>query len=252
VHNEIGVEGVFKHQDKPGVLNEIEKRMLEFPEAPRDLFDASSEVSWGIKDPQFTDYIDRLENLFPTAKYVVIVRDPRAVVSSYLKNRWGLATNAYTGGQKWRREVMSQRLFMEANKDRVIAIRYEDLINDLEAQVEKVCAFFGVVVEAEMLSYYKNKANYSLNASNKETNKAPDAKHVAKWKRSLTPYQINVIETVADDEMTIWGYEKVGENVDVSSLKRHLYKVHQAVIGEILLQYQLKKFRTKKMLKKIL
>ena len=57
--------------------------------------------NWGYKDPRLTEYLESLDLIINTSertcKFILIVRDARGVVNSYIDNKWGLGTNAYTG-----------------------------------------------------------------------------------------------------------------------------------------------------------
>ena len=96
-------------------------------------------------------HLDKLEWLIDSVKgrcrFVMIVRDPRGVVNSYIHNKWGLGTNAYSGALRWRHEVSEQLKFMQKYPELVTLIRFEDLLENMEPVVRSVCAHIGIAFD---------------------------------------------------------------------------------------------------------
>ena len=107
-----------------------------------------------LKSPPHTARVPVLLDLFPRAKFVHIVRDPRVVFPSTL-NLWmamarkhGLQTPVWPGLEdKVLREfrVLHDRLedarpLLEAEPGRFHELRYEDLVNDPVDELRKVYA----------------------------------------------------------------------------------------------------------------
>jgi len=92
-----------------------------------------------------------LLSLVPSGKMLHIVRDPRDVISSLQTQRWAPTAIDqlipwYTGVMETWRE---QRKTIDA--DRYLEIRFEDLVQSPQEALDKVCAFVGVTLEADML-----------------------------------------------------------------------------------------------------
>ena len=108
IQNEMGTYGVF---DKPYTTEALHGRITG---RLRDRYSIdvnsleSEGVLWGWKDPMLTPHLDELAEHYPGSKFIVIIRDPRAVVASYIDNAWGLGTTPYTGALRWHDEVTTQ------------------------------------------------------------------------------------------------------------------------------------------------
>lgn len=251
IQNEISVENVFKGASSKNNLltninNEIHRRHgLEITE----MLKQQNKTLWGLKDPQLTEHIDSLKQFLPESKFIIIVRDGRGVVNSYIGNKWGLGTNAYTGAQRWKREVQQQKQFMAKYPENFILIKYEDLVTDMEKQARKVCKHIGIEFKAEMLAYHTKKAQFKAHKSNINTNQKPDVEISEKWKKELSQKQISLIEYIAADELVANGYQLCGDVIKPSKLQKLYFKIHQAIIGEIQIQYQLKRVLIKQKIK---
>ncbi|GLX82102.1 sulfotransferase family protein [Thalassotalea eurytherma] len=242
IQNEISVDNVFANHDKSSICHAID---LEIQKRHQhniiDLMKQENKTHWGVKDPQLTEHLDKLQLFIDDAKFIIILRDPRAVVRSYIENKWGLGTNAYTGALRWRSEVALQRKFAVEHPDKVLIIRYEDLVSDLETIMKKVCGFIGCSYDDSITEYYKQSAKYKANKSNINTNKKPDKSYSDKWKKGLNTQQIGIIDYVTEQEMLACDYQLYGTTIKPNKLCVLWYKIHQKVLGEFQIQYQLKR-----------
>ncbi|WP_440903472.1 sulfotransferase family protein [Catenovulum sp. SX2] len=251
MQNELELPRVFKGEQEPknitqNILEEIKQEhkvdISEYLNAPGKL--------WGLKDPQLTEHIPTLQKFLPHSKFIIIVRDGRGVTNSYMENKWGLGTNAYTGAHRWKNEVNQQLEFMASAPDNFLFIRYEDMIADLEATMHKVCLHLEIDFNPAMMSYNDKKGYYKVNRENIHTFKKPDPKLAEKWMQKLSRHQIDVVESVAGDLLSKLEYKLQGNPISVGALERLYYRLHQAVIGEIQIQYRWRRFRVKEFLAK--
>lgn len=201
--------------------------------------------SWGYKDPQLTEYLESLELIInaseSTTKFVLIIRDARGVVNSYIDNKWGLGTNAYTGALRWKQEVQDQLNFMEKYPDLFFLIRFEDLLQDMEASIRAVCKHIDLEYDPSMLLYHQKKAQFKQKRENKNTNSKPDNAIAQKWKKSLSQHEVDIIEHVAGDELSRLGYEVSDNHISISEIEKFYYRMHQKIIGWMQLQYRWRK-----------
>lgn len=247
VQNELPLTQVFVgDQSKNTVLTQISKIIKRKHGASVDeLVNDKGIELWGLKDPQLTEYIDQLKQFLPESRFIIIVRDGRGVANSYIENKWGLGTNALTGAMRWKEEVQQQKNFMQSAPDNFLLIRFEDLIADMQHQLQGVCNFLNITYTEQMLSYHQQKAAYVSNKENINTYKKPDAKLADKWQKKLTPRQIDLIEYIAGDELLANGYTLQGNKIKLSWFTKCYYQLHQRIIGEWQLQFQLKRAKVK-------
>lgn len=247
IQNELPLHTIFtKNVSREEIVKNIDKHFqIRYGEHIDSFLENSCKTAWGLKDPQLTEHLEALEQFIPESKFIIIVRDGRGVVNSYIENKWGLGTNAYTGALRWKTEVEQQVKFAEQNPKSCLIVRFEDLINDQHTQLLKICDHLEISFDQSMLDYHKDKMKYVTNKQNINTNKAPDAKLASKWKQSLTARQIDIINTYAGDALAKFGYIEQKSQRHLRATTIFFYRFHQLLIGEIQIQYQLARLKLK-------
>jgi len=104
---------------------------------------------WSEKTPKNVLFAGRaLLYLGPGARFIHIVRDGRDVVTS----RHRRAPDRYwVSPKRWILDVEAGRALED--HPRVITVRYEDLMLDLEPQLRRLCAFLDLSFDERMLGY---------------------------------------------------------------------------------------------------
>jgi hypothetical protein len=98
---------------------------------------------WADKDPSNTLLQPFLEELFPTAQYIHLLRDGHDVVASH-RDRWGYRSGVRAARGVWRRYVeAAQALGRRLPPERFHELRYEALVVDPEPQLRALFEFLG-------------------------------------------------------------------------------------------------------------
>lgn len=177
---------------------------------------------WGQKTPRFVRYMDLLIKHFPDARFVHLVRDPRAVANSLIHSdvHW---SNAYYAALRWNRDVSMGLDFEIRHPDRVLRVTYEDLVQDAENVMGDVSDFlelerFNFRVDAEQ----KPGEEYSSFYQNIHANiyRPPSSSHVTKWKQSLNQEAVICVESIAQEQMEELGYLRTTEGAPSSAYVR--------------------------------
>jgi hypothetical protein len=197
--------------------------------------------TWGLKDPSLTYCLPAIGRHFPDAKVVFIVRDGRAVANSYIRTKWGSATNTYHGALRWKREVDLQAAFQSSYPTRCHLVRYEDLVRDTRAELVKICEFLEQPYSDRMEHYANEPAFLKRNALNEHTFRDVDEALASKWRTELSARQIGVFEAVAGETLASYSYELVGPQVALSTWDRIWYGVQEKVLGTLQLRAQLRR-----------
>ena len=248
VQNELPLREIFEDTaTKEDILSNMDKQFStrHGGKSINQFLKKSGVSAWGFKDPQFTEYLDKLEIFSNNAKFILITRDGRGVVNSYMENKWGLGTNVYTGALRWKKETKRHFEFMEKYKDIFLHIRFEDLIEEMELTIQEVCNHIGISFDPCMLEYFRKKSDYKKKKENANTYRKPDSNISLKWKRKLSERQISIIESIAHEELCHLGYELVGSPIHLKKVEVLYYKLHQSIIGWMQHQYQWRKGRIK-------
>lgn len=114
--------------------------------------------------------IDVLNELFPDAKYIHMIRDGRDVAISFARTPWWHA-DIGQNLERWHTEVRqiinSSHQILKPNQ--MLQVRYEDLVEQPEIVLKRICDFLGIDFEDAMLdpTTYIDYGRYSkLSAEN--------------------------------------------------------------------------------------
>lgn len=167
--------------------------------------------TWGHKTPRMVRHADLLAKAFPAAKFIHVVRDPRAVARSFQRSPVH-RSNAFYAARRWRRDVEAGRAFAQRCPERAIEVRYEDLVAEPQHTLRRVGDFLGIAFDPAMLDYADDAPGdygaYHEQIHEKLASK-PDPSRIELWRESLTPRQLRVVESVVGDAMRRYGYEPV-------------------------------------------
>ncbi|CAN5526737.1 hypothetical protein BH11ARM1_BH11ARM1_18380 [soil metagenome] len=166
----------------------------------------------GKKTPSHLGYLWDLYTKFPDAKFIHVIRDPRAVLLSYLKAPFykNFGKNPFHAMNAWRNAAdIHFDAVGRIDPKRYTTVRYEDLVSKPKEELERLCGFLEVPFQESMLEYHKRSYSGFLEA---ETHKLGTLQPVYtgsldKWKEQLSPQNIELLEAFAGDRMTKLGYE---------------------------------------------
>ncbi len=169
--------------------------------------------SWGDKTPNYLKDIDILYELFPDSKYIYIVRDGRDVALSLLEKDWG-PNNIYYCARYWRDlNQNNQCLDSLQAANNLYRLKYESLVDNVELHVKEIYAFLDIAYdEKELIELVKTVRPGNYN----------------KWKKYMTPRQVDTFDRIASDTLKRFGYEVSTDDVTVSLIWRVLYFLHNA------------------------
>jgi len=166
---------------------------------------------WGQKTPKFVRHLPLLSRAFEDAQFIHLVRDGRAVATSYLRATWG-PTNLIAAAHYWRRNVLLGLRFAKSAPGRCLVVRYEDLVADPASEISRVLAFLDEPFDDRVVRYHEHSScvlpavtrkQFSLLGKPITRNRAMD------WKRRLSEKRIVAFESVAGPLLHRLGYERV-------------------------------------------
>ncbi|MBN1951927.1 MAG: sulfotransferase [Bacteroidales bacterium] len=117
------------------------------------------DIQWiGDKNPRYSFFTETLLKLFPNARFIHLVRDYRDNISSIARSHKTLGESANpciaTGRWKFYNQVIER--VKKKYPGRFITLRFEDLVNEPEKEVRRLCDFLSLEFLPSMLSYHKN------------------------------------------------------------------------------------------------
>jgi hypothetical protein len=189
---------------------------------------------WADKTPLYLRYVAEIDAIWPDARFVVVVRDGRDVALSVMRVPFG-ANNVWAAARAWAQGI---RLGLEAERrhpDRVVTVRYEDLVARPAEEGARVSEFLGMEFSKEMLEIertdpdkiLKEQAGWFTNVWAGINTSA-----VGKWQREMTPAQQRLFARVAGPELEAMGYEP-GEPASVAGLRTAAYAGHDAAMRSV-------------------
>jgi hypothetical protein len=145
--------------------------------------------------------------MFPEARFIHLVRDGRAVAASLLELDWG-PNNAFDAAQYWMARC-APGLAAESRlgRDRVLRVRYEDLVSETEATLRRVVSFAGLEYESGMAQGTGLRPGAYSQQQHRLVGTPPNPSRVDHWRRTLTPRQVEVFEAEAGDFLGSLGYQ---------------------------------------------
>ncbi|MEM1253015.1 MAG: sulfotransferase [Cyanobacteria bacterium P01_H01_bin.21] len=162
----------------------------------------------GEKTPNHLLYMQTLQEFFPTARFIHIVRDPRAVVNSWKTVPW--STGSISGNAEvWRRYMATARQSPPAN-GAIFTLHYEQLVAESEDCLRKLCHFLDLPFDAKMLDYHANhskRVNVAREPWKGNAVRPVNNKSLTRWQQELSKAEIANIESVAGEEMCQLGYK---------------------------------------------
>jgi hypothetical protein len=168
--------------------------------------------------PQSVFAMDTILQHVPNARFVVMVRDPREVLLSQ-KGKW--KRRKLSGGQiPWLESVRSRINYHPAlisriwkatyeatlrheHDPRVLMLRYEDLTENPEATVIKICTHIGLTYEPAMLDVPRVG---SSNVSDVAGVRGIDKTLKGKWQSGLNDGEVAICEKINGIQMLRFGY----------------------------------------------
>jgi hypothetical protein len=200
----------------------------DYPDAIRRLYRlyaASREKGrYGDKTQANIHHLPLLADLFPEARFVHAVRDGRDVALAHTDG-----TKIEQVAVSWKRRVAAGREAGQAlGPERYIESRFEELIDDTEGSVRRLCGFLDLPFDPQMLRYYERAGDIISTTAVPDRHKdiyLPPTKGLKDWRRDLSDDQVARFEALAGGLLTDLGYERKFEKIPLSARNAALRQV---------------------------
>jgi len=176
---------------------------------------------WGDKTPGHARYARELKDLFPESTIVFMLRDPRAVVASFLRYK---ASTRRTESDFWicdtiEEAVESYRRYIRPAinfAEHLEFIRYEDLVTHPLNTLQQVCRKLGIEFAPEMLEAGRSSESEFFEGTSKRRGALPEWKGAAlgtidpkladNWRHELSADQIAYTSGELSEFLSRFGY----------------------------------------------
>jgi len=183
------------------------RKVLDSDRSERALFTVMMQVYadhrgkpiMGEKTPIHFRYVPTLMEWFPDGKVIHMLRDPRAVFASELRTRQQEAVTTPFKQLKrvdllfklyivlqttvtWFENIIRCSGYKKRYRDNYYLLRFEDLVNDPEKHIRKLCDSLGVDFQDKMLEQAVVSKGFKLGQAGFDTEAA------TRWKKMIDPW----------------------------------------------------------------
>ena len=201
---------------------------LNAGDALREFYSAYAErvgkPRWGEKTPIYVKSMRRIERALPEARFVHVIRDGRDVALS-IRDRAVKEHPIDRIAERWVRRITRAR--EQAKRlEHYEEIRYEALVLDTRATLERVCEVFELPWDDALLDYHERSADrleemkrelpesgkrttLSVErrmATHARTTEKPDPRRVSRWRESMDRGDREQFESIAGPLLAELGY----------------------------------------------
>jgi Sulfotransferase family len=127
------------------IINQVDHRELK-------------DIRWMEKTPLHVFHLDKIFRFYPRAKVVCVMRNPeKAIISrrqTFLFNnetRWPVRRHV----RQWLAGIARFEQARKLRPDSLVLVRFEDLVENRDREMARLCAFLGISLDMEKLDGYK-------------------------------------------------------------------------------------------------
>lgn len=170
-----------------------------------------------------------LMKTFSEAKFIHVVRDPRAVAASILPLDWG-PHSAMDAAHFWAQRISFGQALESAHPDKCMRVYYEDILTSHGETIKQVCDFCGIEFEENMLKGRDLRIPNYTKKQHQLVGSMPDPSRLNAWQDVLDIWQIAVIEEIVGDLMELMGYKKYfSDNLPHRSFPRKIVQKFKTI-----------------------
>lgn len=175
-------------------------------------------LDWiGIHENWTVDFFIPLAKAFENSKFIIVIRDPRAVFSSHLREKDPLVIGHLVSYARCHRKLIACAEYYKTLplfKDRLSVIRYEDMLINPEENCKALCDFLNVAYNQDMLdtSKYINHSTGGVHdgLSNYEENaQGFIPERIDRWRKYLSLERSDLIDFLCGPEMLLYKYDPI-------------------------------------------
>jgi len=172
--------------------------------------EAEGKARWGDKTPIYIEILPQLARMFPGSQFIHLVRDGRDVAKSHQAAGWA-GPWLHDNTREWTRALECHRRWASSEfRERILQVRYEELVLDTEATLRKICQFIGEKFEPQMLSWEGTVDQLVPERErhiHTKLKRRIDPDSVARWKHEMSARELFVAEAFMGTHLTRVGYE---------------------------------------------
>ncbi len=170
---------------------------------------AEGKARWGNKSTFMVHFTDEVRAVYPRARFLLLVRDPRDVAVSARRSVFS-PCHPVLAAELWAaQQALGLSLVERLPPGTIHTLRYEDLLDGPEAAIAAVCAFLEEDFEPGMLRFFEGREarkSARLSESWGNTGKPVLTGNTGKYRTRLSPPDILAVEAICAAPMVALGY----------------------------------------------
>lgn len=185
---------------------------------------------WADKTPGYVNSMRLIHEIFPSARFIHLVRDGRDVACSVMPLSFG-PNSVYMCAHRWKHTIRHATGFEHEHPDRVLTLRYEDLTEDPESHLRRVCAFLDVEYFEQMLDYHRDGGSRVPGSGiHDRIGKPVNRQRCGRWKNEMSGRQVRIFEAVAGGTLEQFGYERACPGARLHALDKRIGKIADTLL----------------------
>jgi hypothetical protein len=176
---------------------------------------------WADKTPPYLTEIPTLLEILPDAQFLHIIRDGRDVALSWIELKLEPG-NVYTAAKLWNERIRKGRSDgAKLGPDRYQEVRFEELLENPEATLSRICEFVGEPYTDQLLQLTR------LPGDRKRSNRPTlDQNNKNKWPTRMRTSDQVIFESVAGDLLKELGYPVTNQTRRISPMEDAWWQAH--------------------------
>lgn len=192
------------------------------------------------KNPSNTLFTNKILDFNPNSKFILVVRDYRANILSRKESIHLLSPNVAFNSIRWNYFTKKALQLKEKFPEKVLLIRYEDLVRATDETLNTIFVFLDVecinsqeLRERERASYLEFEHDEKLKSSVRIQKKYGDlakpifTNRTEKWKENLTAFEIETTEAICNEVGKKVGYFPIK---NISSIRNFYLRLKNLIL----------------------
>ena len=172
---------------------------------------SQGKTRYGEKTPQHALFTEVLCGWFPGAAILHLIRDPRDVAASLREKPWA-ANHVVANARVW---LHNNRAAMRSrHQPGYLLVHYESLVNHPERELARICGHLGEEYCAGALEPPVR----STTGRSRPSRGPVTTERMGRWRDVLTVREVSLVERIAGDEMTGYGYDRTAQLPSAASI----------------------------------
>jgi hypothetical protein len=172
----------------------------------------TGKARWGNKSTFMVHFTEPVRAIYPEARFILLVRDPRDVAVSARRSIFS-PCHPLLSAELWRHQQQIGLVLLDSLPSHSITLlRYEDLTSDPQKSLAQICAFLDEDFEPDMLRFFEGaqaRTGAKLSESWENTGRPILQNNSQKFHRELAPRHILAVEATCAGPMAELGYAPV-------------------------------------------